>query len=158
MGRQKQFFRLSAAELQEVQHYLQLPALLRRQINRAQALLDWHEGLSATESARQLSMTEGRVYALRRAYQRQGLTTYLNTQPRGGAPTKLTPAVEAALLALLSRRSADAPRRWTLRQLAAYLVAQGHAKSICPVTVGKALHRLQQLLPAAPEGVGRRAA
>ncbi|WBA43604.1 helix-turn-helix domain-containing protein [Hymenobacter canadensis] len=158
MGRQRQFFRLSAAEQQELQHYLLLPALLRRQTNRAHTLLDWHAGLSAAESAEHLAMTEGRVYALRRAYQRQGLTAYLNTQPGGGAPTKLTPAVESALLALLSRRSADAPRRWTLRQLAAYLVAQGHTKSICPVTVGKALHRLQLLLPGAATSAGMRAA
>jgi transposase len=152
MGRQKQFFRLSAAEHQEVQHYLQQEQLVRRQINRAQMLLDWHVGYSATETAQRLAMTEGRVYALRRAYQRQGLTSYLNTHPQGGAPTKLTPTVEAALLALLSRRNADSARYWTLRQLANYLVEKGHAKSICPVTVGKALQRLQTLLVSSDSG------
>ncbi|UOG73527.1 helix-turn-helix domain-containing protein [Hymenobacter tibetensis] len=146
MGRQKQFFRLSAAEQQELQHYLQQEQLVRRQVNRAQTLLDWHAGYSAAETAQRLAMTEGRVYALRRAYQRQGLTSFLNTHPQGGAPTKLTPTVEAALLALLSRRTSDPARHWTLRELAAYLVDKGHAKSICPVTVGKALQRLQTLL------------
>ncbi len=151
MGRQKQFFRLSAAEHREVLHYLQQEHLVRRQINRAQTLLDWHAGCSAAQTAERLAMTEGRVYALRRAYQRQGLTSYLNAQPQGGAPTKLTPTVEAALLALLSRRNADAARHWTLRKLAAYLVDKGHAKSICPVTVGKALQRLQTLLAPGPD-------
>lgn len=151
MGRQKQFFRLSAAEQQEVQHYLQQERLVRRQTNRAHTLLDWHAGYSAAETAQRLAMTEGRVYALRRAYQRQGLTTYLNTHPQGGAPTKLTPTVEAALLALLSRRNADSARYWTLRQLATYLVEKGHAKSICPVTVSKALQRLQTLLVASSD-------
>ena len=151
MGRQKQFFRLSAAEQQELQHYLRQEQLVRRQINRAQTILDWHAGYSAAETAHRLAMTEGRVYALRRAFQRQGLTFYLNTQPQGGAPTKLTPAVEAALLALLSRRPAAPVRRWTLRQLATYLVDKGHAKSICPVTVGKALQRLQVLLSLTAE-------
>jgi transposase len=149
MGRQKTFFRLSAAEHQELLHYLQQEQLLPRQINRAQTLLDWHAGLSATDSARRLGMTEGRVYAQRRAYQRQGLICYLNARPKGGAPTKLTPTVEAALLALLSRPRSETRPRWTLRKLAAYLVEKGYAKSIGPVTVSKALQKLENLLSPA---------
>ncbi|OON66046.1 helix-turn-helix domain-containing protein [Hymenobacter sp. CRA2] len=158
MGRNPQPLRLTADQRAVLHKYLQQPRLVSRQRNRAQAVLDWDAGCPVVESAERLGMTVGRVYALRRLYLRQGLEAYLNAPPHGGAPTKLTPAVEAALKALLTGPTGSHAHAWTRRQLADYLVAQGYAASICPATAGKAWQRLQALLPTSSEPAGAEAA
>jgi transposase len=148
MGRHRDTLRLTPAQRTALSRYLDQPHLDPRQRNRAETLLDWDTARPVADTARRLGMTVGRVYALRRLFRQQGLDTYLSAPPQGGAPTKLTPAVEQALVALI--RSAEAPeaRHWPLRRLAAYLVEQGCTASISPATVGKAWQRLLSLLPA----------
>ncbi|MCB2409767.1 helix-turn-helix domain-containing protein [Hymenobacter lucidus] len=146
MGRQRQSFRLSARQRQQLEEYLQQDSLLPLQISRAHTLLHWAAGHSATVSAQLLHTTEDRVYAMRRTFRRLGLTAYLTSSVQGGAPSKLTPAAEAVLAHLVAEQPATA---WTLRQLAEFLVGAGYASSISYVTVSKALKRLQ-LAPGRP--------
>jgi|GEM_PF-5069740 len=135
--------------------YLRQEEVVPRQVNRAQVLLCWDAGLTGAETARQLGMTEGRVYALRRAFQQQGLRHYLSISAQGGAPTKLTPQVHKALAHLV----AQAPRKaWSLRKLAEYLVRKGLVASISTVTVAKALSSLVPGKAAACCGSGQSAA
>jgi Homeodomain-like domain len=148
MGRHRDSLRLDVAQRAALLHYLLRPDLDPRQRNRAETLRDWDAARPVADTARRLGMTVGRVYALRRLFRQQGLDTYLNAPPQGGAPTKLTPAVEQALAGLISGPEAPEARHWPLRRLAAYLVEQGCTPSISPATVGKAWQRLRSLLPA----------
>lgn len=145
MGRHRDLLRLTAAQRAAVVHCLAGPELDPRQRNRAETLLDWDAARPVPDTARRLGMTVGRVYALRRLFRQQGLEAYLSAPPRGGAPTKLTPAVATALAALITGPLAEAARGWSRRRLAAYLVEQGCTRSISPATVAKAW---QRLLPA----------
>ncbi|MCC3158550.1 helix-turn-helix domain-containing protein [Hymenobacter sp. 15J16-1T3B] len=148
MGRHRDPLRLTAAQRAALRHCLAQPELDPRQRNRAATLLDWDAARPVADTARRLGMTVGRVYALRRLYRLQGLEAYLSAPPQGGAPTKLTPAVETALAALITGLEADEASHWPLRRLAAYLVEQGCTRSISPATVAKAWQRLRSLLPA----------
>jgi transposase len=152
MGRQRQILRLTAAQRQQIEDYLQQEALLPLQISRAQTLLYWAAGYSAAASAAQLGTTDDRVYAMRRAYRRLGLTAYLTTSVQGGAPSKLTPEAEAVLAHLVADQQHSA---WTLRQLAEFLVGGGYTPSISYVTVSKALKRLEQALENSAEAAIR---
>ncbi|RAK69350.1 helix-turn-helix domain-containing protein [Hymenobacter edaphi] len=147
MGRHRDLLRLTAAQRADLRHCLAQPRLDPRQRNRAAALLDWDAARPVADTARQLGMTVGRVYALRRLFRQQGLEAYLSAPPQGGAPTKLTPAVETALAALITGPEAAAACHWPLRRLAAYLVEQGCTHSISPATVAKAWQRLRTLRP-----------
>jgi transposase len=135
MARRPDLLRLTGAQRAALTRYLARPELDPRQRNRAEALRDWDAARPVADTAQRLGMTSGRVYALRRLFRQQGLETYLSMSPQGGAPTKLTPAVETALASLPAGR-------WSLRRLAAYLVQQGAARSISPATVAKAWQRL----------------
>ncbi|WP_019948964.1 helix-turn-helix domain-containing protein [Hymenobacter aerophilus] len=108
--------------------------------SRAEVLRCWDAGLTGAETARQLELPEYRVYALRRAFRRQGLVAYLGGASPGGAPTKLTPAVIGELARLTARPGG---RRWSLQRLAGHLVGRGIARSISTVTVAKALRQLK---------------
>ncbi|TGE23587.1 helix-turn-helix domain-containing protein [Hymenobacter metallicola] len=151
MGRQRQTLTLSPRQRQQLEAYLRQQDLQPLQVSRAQTLLFWAAGYSATAIAQQLGTTEDRVYAMRRAFRRLGLTTYLAMPVQGGAPAKLTPAAEAALSHLVADQQQTT---WTVRQLAEYLVGAGYISSISHVTVSKALKRLQQ----APYAGSRQAA
>lgn len=140
MGRQRQPFRLTARQQQQIAEYLLQDSLLPLQVSRAHTLLHWAAGHSAAASAQLLHTTEDRVYAMRRTYRRLGLTAYLTASVQGGAPPKLTPAAEAVLAHLVAGQPATA---WTLRQLAEFLVGAGYVSAISYVTVSKALKRLQ---------------
>ncbi|PJJ58650.1 helix-turn-helix domain-containing protein [Hymenobacter chitinivorans] len=144
MGRQRQTLHLTLRQRQQLDDYLRQNDLLPVQHNRAQVLLYWAAGHSAAACAQRLGTTDDRVYAMRRAYRRLGLTAYLAASVQGGAPTKLTPAAEAALTHLV----ADEPQAsWSLRQLAEFLVGAGYTPSISYVTVSKALKRIRQTTP-----------
>jgi transposase-like protein len=148
MGRHRDLLRLTAAQRAALTRYLAQPELDPRQRNRAEALRDWDAARPVADTAQRLGMTSGRVYALRRLFRQQGLEAFLNAPPNGGAPTKLTPAVETALARLITGPQAEAACHWPLRRLAAYLVEEGCTSSISPGTVAKAWQRLRTLLPA----------
>lgn len=152
MSRPRHTLQLSQSKRSRIIQYLQQEEVVPRQVNRAQVLLCWDAGLTGAETARQLGMTEGRVYALRRAFQQQGLRHYLSVSAQGGAPTKLTPRVNKALGHLVTQL----PRKaWSLRKIADYLVSKGLVASISTVTVAKALSSLEPAKAPAWRGSGQ---
>lgn len=140
MSRRPDTLRLSRHQLQLVQQYVQQPTRCPQEIKRGKVLLYWNDGLTGAETAAQLAIPEGRVYALRRAFKRTGLQHYLNSPVRGGAPTKLTPQVRKKLAQLATQSPTNT---WSLRKVASYLMAQGVVSSISTVTVAKGLSLLK---------------
>ncbi|MCB2409630.1 helix-turn-helix domain-containing protein [Hymenobacter lucidus] len=144
MSRRRDTLKLSKSHYRFIRQYLQQETRTAQGNKRAQVVLYWHLGLTGSETADQLAIPKARVYALRRAFKRQGLQLYLNTSKQGGAPTKLTPQVKKALGQLVAQPSA---KPWSLRRLATHLVRKGLVASISAVTVAKALHMLKAAEP-----------
>lgn len=139
MSRRPDTLQLSGSQYHQLTAYLRQPHT-PQEMDRGRVLLCWHAGLTGTETSAQLALTEARVYALRRAFKRLGLSQYLSSATQGGAPTKLTPQVRQTLARLLTQPTA---KPWSLRRLATQLVRQGVVASISTVTVAKGLQNLK---------------
>ncbi|WP_460676747.1 helix-turn-helix domain-containing protein [Hymenobacter coalescens] len=122
--------------------FIHSDTISRQQRNRAQVLQHWLADVAAQESAELLGLSIDRVYSMRRAFGQQGFSDYLHAVPRCGAPTKLTPKLEALLRRLMRGPAPANHRRWTLPLLAQRVVELGYTERICTITVQKALKQM----------------
>ncbi len=132
---------------EDEQHLQQLAAngteTLRR---RAQVILDWHEGLTATESAQHLGLSENQVRYLLRQYRQKGLDLFIVEE---AAPAE---NAASAAPAPAAQPEPQAENEITLEALcSSYQVDMAHARHIAAqaVTLFDATTSVHRLSPDA---------
>jgi transposase len=117
-----------------------------REQTRARILLlsDRSQGERRTQDAiaEVLMCSAATVGNIRRRFLREGLESALSEKPRPGKPPKVTGEVEAHLVALACSAPPPGHVRWTLRMLAARLVALEEVESISHVAIGDVLKKM----------------
>lgn len=101
------------------------------------------EGPAWTDArtAEAVGVTEMTVSRARRALVEEGLEAALQRKPRPPRPPKLDGTAEAELVRLACSRPPPGRARWTLKLLAAELVALEVVDSIAPETVRRTLKK-----------------
>lgn len=144
MGKQRHIY-LSADERTELERLIRSGVNAARVIGRARTLLllDRSQGRARTiaEVVAAAMVSQGTVSNLKRRYFDGGVARALYDLPRPGAKPKIDGEVEARLIAIACSEPPSGHDHWTLRLLAAELVALEMVDSISHVAVGNALKK-----------------
>lgn len=94
-----------------------------RVLKRAQILLLADEGYQDEAIAEMLMVGESTVHRTRQRYVEEGVELALSERPRKGREKKLTPQVEAFLIATACSTPPSGRKSWTMQLLASQLVS-----------------------------------
>jgi transposase len=112
-----------------------------RRVKRAQILLHADQGLTQEAVAEAVGVSRGTVQRISQRYCEGGLDRALNDKPRPGAQPKITPRVEAHLVALACSDPPEGRACWTMQLLADRVVSLGLVDSLSDeavrLTLGK---------------------
>jgi len=118
-------------EIRRLLHWIEEP-LDTPQQRRAQAILLYHDGMSATEIALSLQAHVNTILADLHAFDQQGLASVTQIRSRGVSP-RLTPAQKAAICRLADQAPSELGLpygRWSLSKLRTYLLRQRLVKTL----------------------------
>lgn len=96
-----------------------------RRVKRAQILLHADDGQGQEDIAAAVGVGRGTVQRVSQRYCEGGLDEALNDQPRPGGQPKITPRVEAHLVALACSDPPEGRDHWTMQLLADRVVSLG---------------------------------
>ncbi len=155
MANKKYVVRLLVAERQQLIRLLKQGAAPARQLTRAHVLLLSDEGYPDTTIATMLHITVATVARTRATYVGHDLSFALTERPRIGGQAMLNGEQVAHLVALACSPNPDGGV-WTMRLLAAQLVALGVVDSISDETVRRTLKKTNSSPGSGISGVSRR--
>jgi transposase len=127
-----------------------------RQAKRAQILLLANEGRGQEDIAGALQTSRGTVQRVCQRYCEGGLANALEERPRPGGVVKLTPKVEAYVVALACSAAPEGRECWTMQLLADQAVSLGLVDQLSDETVRLALKKRGLSLGAKSNGASRR--
>jgi transposase len=156
MGRTQAYpVKLSAEERKHLIKLLSHGVENARKLTRARILLKANESWTDAEIARALDVGLATVERVRKRYSQEGLDSAINRRPSNRAyKRKIDDKTEAHLVALLGDAPPEGSAGWTLRLLAAELVAleQVELESISHETVRQALKKTNLSLGKSKNG------
>ncbi len=132
---------LSEQEVAQIQALLRSGKAAARTLTRARVLLMSHEGYIDSEIAKVLYLHVATVERIRRRWVDGGLEDALYNRPIAGAKPKLSPAQEAALVALACTDARSGRTEWTMQLLADELVRLQIVDKISNETVRRTLKK-----------------
>ena len=141
MPAKKYVVQLRAGERRQLEQRLRGGEWPVRKTKRAQILLSADEGRTQEEIAAGLHCSRGTVQRVCQRYCEGGLAAALEERPRPGGQVKLTPKVEAHLVALTCSDAPDGRECWTMQLLADRLVSLSLVDSISDEAVRLALKK-----------------
>ena len=156
MGRTQEYqVKLSADERKHLINLVSNGVENARKLTRARILLKADEGWTGVETARALDVGQATVERVRKRYSQEGLDSTINRKPPNRAyERKIDGKTEAHLVALVCGEAPAGYADWTLRLLAAELVAleQVELESISHETVRQALKKTNLSLGKSKNG------
>jgi transposase len=141
MPAKKYVVKLTEAERGQLLGLLRGGECRARKLKRAQILLLADEGRGQEAIAEALQASRGTVQRICQRYCEGGLPQALEEQPRPGAAPKLTPKVEAFLVALACSDAPEGRECWTMQLLADRVVSLGLVGSLSDEAVRLALQK-----------------
>lgn len=133
--------KLKAAERGLLERRLRGGTWQVRKATRARILLSADEGRTQEQIAAGVHCSRGTVQRTCQRYCEEGLEAALSERPRPGGQVKLTPKVEAHLVALACSDAPDGRECWTMQLLADRLVSLQLVDSISDEAVRLALQK-----------------
>jgi hypothetical protein len=130
----KHIIALSAEQRQHLEGITFSGTHKARVIKRAQILLKSHDGLPDAIIADHVTTSVRTVERVRRRFS-SSLERAVFDAPRPGAPAKITPAIEAHLIATACTDPPDDASHWVLTLLQESMVKTGHVTTISTVTL-----------------------
>ena len=134
----KHIIALSTEQQQYLQGITSSGTHKARVIKRAQALLKSHDGLSDAAISAHVGYSMRTIERVRTRFS-HSLDRALFDAPRPGAPAKITPTIEAHLIATACTDPPDDASHWVLELLQESMVAAGHVTSVSTVTLWRHL-------------------
>jgi transposase len=141
MPAKKYVVNLTEADRTAVQSLLRGGECKARKLKRGQILLLADEGRGQQAIAEVLQVARGTVQRICQRYCEGGLANALEERPRPGAEPKLTPKVEAFLVALACSDPPEGRECWAMHLLAEKLVSLSLVESISDEAVRQALQK-----------------
>ena len=135
MARSFKKIELEAEERTYLQQYVKYGQSKAVEQARSRILLFNDRGKTTGEIAALLGWHYGSVAQILRRYEQGGLERALFDAPRGGAPRKLTPELEAQVSAIACSEAPEGHAKWTLQLLADEVVRLGVIESISTASV-----------------------
>ena len=108
---------MTAAEEAELEQWLRAGTTAKRQVDRAQVILGFSQGLPAREISKTTGLSYNAVCRWRQRFEADGIEG-LGDLPRPGQPRKLTPRKAREILRLTVERIPRASTHWSLRLMA----------------------------------------
>jgi transposase len=140
MPKQKYLVTLSDDEREPLEHLLHSGTHATRKVTRARILLKAAEGWHDSALAAALAVGSAPVERLRQRFVEEGLGA-LEERPRPGTQPKLDVKAQARLIAAAWSAAPEGRQHWTLRLLAARVVALGLAPSYSYESVRRVLKK-----------------
>lgn len=132
---------LSEAERAELQQLLRGGRVSARRLTRARVLLKADEGLTDEQVADAIDVGIATVHRIRQRCVEDGLEAALGERARRGAPSLLSGAAQAHLVAVACSKPPEGRLRWTLRLLAERVVELQLAERCSYETVRRVLKK-----------------
>ena len=125
MGRKTKPFELQEEDAIFLETFTESGISQVRELKRALALLMLKDGLSINQASKDLGLSIGTLYTLRKKYRVGGLKNALYDKPRSGRPPEIFGKDKAKITALACSEAPPGRVKWTLRLLADRAVELG---------------------------------
>ena len=140
---EKYIVKLTDAERQTLQDFVNSGSKLARKVKRAQILMSADQGYVDREIATMVGVGTSTVYRTKKRFVERPFDVVLDDEPRPGGSRKLSGKEEALLVATACSKPPEGRARWTMQLLADAVVAMSEHTSLSGETVRRRLAEKQ---------------